>query len=323
MVFSRTTFLILISGAALTWTAPSFSKEVVDKIIAVVNSEPILQSEVTKFADRLKKEGGIDDSLLLDETIASLKKDPKKQLDYLIREKMIESEVKKLKLEVGDDKVDSDLANLAKRNQMSKDQLAAFLKKQGYTVDEYKKFLKKKLERQNFFESEIISKLRITDEDAYNEFLKKNPKYVPSLNEFTIAQIFFSNKSKSKQTAKERAENVSQKIKSGEIFEDLADRYDEGSGESKGGYLGVFKAGEFLPEIEKVIQGLTIGQVSDPVPSKQGYHIVKVLDKKNSQDPNFVRVKEQIKSVLVGQNFKRQLKNWFESKKQDSYIKIN
>lgn len=312
-----------LMGSASLFGVSANARETVDKVLAIVNSEPILQSEVDQFKTRLTKQGGIDDALLLDESIDSLKKDSKKQLDYLIREKLIESEVKKQKLEIGDDRLENEISTLAKRNHMTREQLLASLKKQGYSIEEYKENFKKRIERQSFFENEVISKLRITDEDAYNEFRQQNPKHVPSLNEFTIAQILFSNKTKSEKTPKERADAIEQKLAKGESFEKLADQFSEGHSTSSGGYLGVFKAGEFIPELEKAVQNLTAGQVSQPIQSKQGFHIIKVIDKKNSQDPSFLRVKEQLKSQLVEKNFKRQLKNWFESKKQDSYIKIN
>ncbi|MBC7458977.1 MAG: peptidylprolyl isomerase [Bdellovibrionaceae bacterium] len=299
------------------------AKEVVNKIIAIVNSEPILQSELSHFPQRLKQEGGIDDSLVLDEApISALKTDSKKQLDYLIREKMIQSEVKKLNLNVSDDRVKNEMTTLATRNHMNKNQLNDFIKKQGYSTAEYHENLKSRLERQAFYEAEVISKLRITDEDAYNEFRLKNPNYIPSLNEYTLAQILVPSQKIGEAAAMEKALTMKKRMTGQETFESVANAYNEGSGAANDGVLGTFKAGEFNREIEAEIARLSVGEVSQPIKTKQGVHIVKVLNKKNSQDPQFVKIKDQIKSYLVEKNFKRQLKNWFESKKQDSYIKI-
>jgi peptidyl-prolyl cis-trans isomerase SurA len=298
------------------------AKEVVNKIIAIVNSEPILQSELNSFPDRLKKDGAIDDSLALDETPASLKSDTKKQLDYLIREKMIESEIKKQNLSVTEDRINTEMTALATRNHINKSQLNDFIKKQGYSTTEYRSNLKGRLERQSFFEAEVISKLRITDEDAYNEFRLKNPKYIPSLNEYTIAQIFVPSKKIGEAAALVKATDIRKKISAGETFESVANAYNDGTGAAKDGLLGTFKAGEFIKEIESEVSKLSDNEISNPIKSKQGIHIVKVLNKKNSQDPQFLKIKDQIKAYLVDKNFKRQLKNWFESKKQDSYIQI-
>lgn len=312
----------LLSCVLIINCSPLFAKEVVDKIITVVNNEPILSSDLNSFSGRLKQQGSIDETLLLDDTLTNLKSDSKKQLQYLIREKLIESEVKKQNLSISDEKVESELNSIAQRNKMSKSQFNEYIKKQGFTVTEYKENLKNRIERQSFFESEIISKLRITDEDAYNEFRQKNSSYVPSLNEYTIAQIFVPFKSLGQQDALTKAELLRKKISDGQSFESVVNAYNEGTSEAKNGLLGTFKAGEFNKEIEKEISNLNAGDVSNPIKSKQGYHIVKVLDKKNSQDPQFLKIKEQIKSYLVEKNFKRQLKNWFESKLQDSSLQM-
>lgn len=296
------------------------AKEVVNKVIAIVNSEPILQSDLDAFPRRLKQEGGVDDSLIFDDV--SLKTDAKQQLEYLIREKMIQSEVKKLNLSISDDKVDAEMTSLANRNRMTKAQLNDLIKKQSYTLSEYRQNLKNRIERQSFYESEVISKLRITDEDAYNEFRLKNPKYVPSLNEYTIAQILVPSKKIGSEAALAKATALRKRISSGESFESVANTYNEGTDAAKDGLLGTFKAGEFNKEFEAVVAQLSSGEVSSPVSTKQGAHIIKVINKKNSQDPQFLKIKDQIKSYLVEKNFKRQLKNWFESKKQDSYIQI-
>ncbi len=301
-----------------------FAKDLVDKVIAIVNSEPILQSELSAMPARAKKEGGVDDALLLDEKIDKIKTDSAAQLNYLIREKLVESEVKRLNLNLSEDRINSEMQTMAKRNQMTTAQLQDSLKKQGYSVSEYRNFLKAKLERQSFFENEVISKLRITDEDAYGEFRAQFPKYKPALNEFTIAQIYFNpKKTGGAKLALERAEEVLNKVTAGESFESLANKFNEDPRANKDGVLGSFKSGEFLPEIERAIADLEKNQFTKVVQSKIGFHIVKVLDKKVTQDPQFLKIKEQIKASLVEKNFHRQLKNWFESKKQDAYIKIN
>jgi peptidyl-prolyl cis-trans isomerase SurA len=308
-------FLIFSNGV--------FAKDSVDKIIAIVNSEPILQSELSAVPARSKKEGGIDETLLLNEKREALKTDSKAQLDYLIREKLVESEIKKLNLTLSDDRIDSEIQTLAKRNQMTKAQFESLIKKQGSTVAEYRAFLKAKLERQSFFEAEVISKLRITDEDAYSEFRAQFPKYKPVVNEFSVAQIYFNPKKGTPKEALARAESVLGKLSAGESFESLANKYNEDPRANKDGVLGNFKSGEFIPELENAVASLDKNQSSKIIQSKIGFHIIKVLDKKVTQDPQFLRIKEQIKASLVEKNFKRQLKNWFESKKQDAYIKIN
>lgn len=205
---------------------------------------------------------------------------------------------------------------------MSLSEFSNHIAAQGYTVEEYKDFLKSRAERQIFFEKEIVSKLRISDEDAYGVFRNKYPNYKPVVGEFKIAQIFFSNKKGGSVEALARSRVAYDRLNAGETFEVLANQLDETPGSNKDGVLGVFKTGEFLPEIEKALADLSVDSASGVLRGPNGFHIVKLLEKKTVPDPNFLRVKESIKSSLVQQNFERQLKNWFELKKLDANIKI-
>lgn len=296
------------------------AKELVNKVLVVVNSETVLLSDLKKLQTRIQKPGAIDDTLLLGEKTDSLKNNRKAQIEFLIREKLVESEIKRQNFSVTDERVENEMGTLAKRANLPRPEFNKFIARQGFSVEEYKEILKARLERQSFFESEIVSKLRITDEDALSEFQAKNPNYKPNVNEFKIAQIFFSPKKGGPQGALDRANAIASRIQAGESFEVLANQMNETPGANKDGLLGTFRAGEFMPEIERAIGNLGNNQVSGVIKSPAGFHIVKVLTKKITLDPNFIKVKEMIKASLVEKNFQRQLKNWFEVKKQDAYI---
>ncbi len=297
------------------------AKEVVDRVVATVNNEIVLLSDLKNMQIRVKKQGAIDETLLLGESIDVLKSDKKSQLAFLIREKLVESEIKRLGLTASEDHVNSEFSQMAKKNRMNPEEFEKFLLSQGFNASEYKEVLKSRFERQTFFEKEIVSKLRITDEDAYGVFQSKFPNYRARVGEFKISQIFFSNKKGGSSGALDRASAAFKRLNSGESFEALANQLDETPGSNKDGVLGVFKSGEFLPEIEKAIGDLTTNATSSVLRGPDGFHIVKLLDKKTVVDPNFLKVKDSIKASLVQQNFERQLKNWFELKKLEANIK--
>jgi peptidyl-prolyl cis-trans isomerase SurA len=300
----------------------AFSKEVINKIIASVSSEVVLLSDLNSFEKRISRAGSVDDALLLGQKIDTLKGNKKAQLDYLVREKIIEAEVKRLGLSVPDSQVEGEMSQMAKRNRMDAEAFGRYLQTEGYSLHEYKKVLKSRIERQNLFEREIISKLRITDEDAYGVFQTSYPNYRPSVGQFKISQIFFSNKKGGANEARARADAAEAKLKSGNKFETLANQLDETPGANADGYLGEFKSGEFLPDIENAIARMRAGEISTVLKGPNGFHIVKLIEKKTVLDPNFAKVKENIRAALVQQNFERQLKNWFEFRKTDSNIKI-
>ncbi|HWU42497.1 MAG TPA: peptidylprolyl isomerase [Bdellovibrio sp.] len=297
--------------------------ELVEKTLAVVNSEVVLQSDLKNLNKRMTKPGMVDDALLFGKPVESLNGDRKAQLDYLINEKMIASEIKRLNLGVTNDRVESEFKDMAKKNNVSDAELENIIKSQGMSIADYKIFLKDKIEKQSLMDSEIISKLRISDDDALNEYLKNNPNSRPSIDEFSVAHIFFSPKKGGPEAAYKRAEGVLAKLHGGENFENLAEQFSEDPNFSSGGNLGTFKSGEFIPEIEAAIANLKVGETTGIVKSRLGFHIVKLTGRKLTTDPKFERAKERIKGQLLETSFKRQLKLWLQTKRDESFVRIN
>ena len=307
----------------LMFAAPVHA-EVVEKTVAIVNTELVLESDFRNLESRIGKPGMVDESLLFDKQPSSLKGNRKAQLEYLINEKLLESEIKRLNLSVTNDRVDQELRDMAKRNNISEAEVLKAIKAQGITEAEYRVILKEKIEKQSLLDNEIISKLRISDEDALNEYIKTNPTARPSIDEFGVAHIFFNpKKSGGGEAAFKRAEAVLTKLRSGDSFETLAQQYSEDPNFSNGGSLGTFKTGEFLPEIEEAISNLKVGETTPIVKSRMGFHIVKVTGKKMAMDPKFEKVKDRIKAQLLEASFKRQLKLWLQTKRDDSFVRIN
>ncbi|WP_235046203.1 peptidylprolyl isomerase [Bdellovibrio bacteriovorus] len=307
---------------ALLVATPSHA-EIVEKTVAIVNSELVLESDFKDLVKRIPKQGMVDESLLFDKPATSLVGNRKAQLDYLINEKILQSEIKRLNLAVTNDRVESELKEMARKNQVSETELAKVIQQQGVSMDDYRRFLKDSIEKRSLMDAEIISKLRISDEDALNEYLKTNPNNRPSIDEFSVSHIFFNPKKGGAEASIKRAETVLGKLRSGENFENLAQQFSEDPNFSTGGALGTFKSGDFLPEIEEAISSLKVNETTPIVKSRMGFHIVKLTGKKLTTDPKFERAKDKIKAQLLENSFKRQLKNWLQSKRDESFIRIN
>ncbi|WP_374034448.1 peptidylprolyl isomerase [Bdellovibrio bacteriovorus] len=307
---------------ALLVATPSHA-EIVEKTVAIVNSELVLESDFKDLVKRIPKQGMVDESLLFDKPATSLVGNRKAQLDYLINEKILQSEIKRLNLAVTNDRVESELKEMARKNQVSEAELAKVIQQQGVSMDDYRRFLKDSIEKRSLMDAEIISKLRISDEDALNEYLKTNPNNRPSIDEFSVSHIFFNPKKGGAEASIKRAETVLGKLRSGENFENLAQQFSEDPNFSTGGALGTFKSGDFLPEIEEAISSLKVNETTPIVKSRMGFHIVKLTGKKLTTDPKFERAKDKIKAQLLETSFKRQLKNWLQTKRDESFIRIN
>lgn len=310
--------VISILGIYLTSSA-----EVVDRIIAVVNNEIVLKSDLETFTKKINKKDMIDDLLLFGEPIDLLKKDQNKRLDYLINEKILESEIKKLNLSVTMDRVDQEIRDIAKRNGATKNELINAIKSQGMSLSEYQSFIKNRIERQSLIEQEVSSKIRISEEDVMAEFIRNNPTSDAGSYEYTLAHILFNPKKGGAEAALARAQNVLNKLKSGESFETLAEQNSEDTNFNNGGLLGTFKTGDLNETMEQAVRDLDPNQISKVVQTKAGFHIIKVIQKKMGTNPAFERQKERLRSTIFDRVFQKQFKNWLEQKKEDAFVRIN
>lgn len=306
---------------AITLCLSNVYADTVDKIVAVVNDEIITSTDIEKFKKQLQKGKFVDDLLIKDK--AALLKSESALLQHIIDEKIIDSEVKRQDLAVTVEKVDQEIRRVAERNRMTKQQLIDELKTQGVVFSEYQNFMKQRLEREGLIQKAISSKIRISEEEIQNYYLSQYGNKNLSAFEFSIAHILLRPKAGDKEAAKARADEVLKKLDDGVSFETLASQYSEDPNFTQGGYLGTFKNGEFLKELEDAVAGLNPGQYSKVVSSKLGYHVVKLLSKNITKDPAYEAKKKDIQNILYEKAFAQQFKFWIAQKKSESFIRIN
>ena len=99
--------------------------------------------------------------------------------------------------------------------------------------------------------------------------------------------------------SEKEAKDVLAKIGAGEKFEDLAKQYSLDGSKDYGGDLGYFTAPEMVPDFSKAAFALKVGEVSQPVKTNFGWHIIKLEDRKMGAAQPFDQVKSAIRNVLL------------------------
>jgi peptidyl-prolyl cis-trans isomerase C len=97
----------------------------------------------------------------------------------------------------------------------------------------------------------------------------------------------------------DEAKAVLAELKKGADFAELAKSKSKDPGAADGGDLGWFTKDQMVPEFSEVAFKLDKGQLSDPVKSQFGWHVIKVEDKRNRQPPEFDKVKDQLEQFIV------------------------
>jgi len=91
----------------------------------------------------------------------------------------------------------------------------------------------------------------------------------------------------------------------------------------KGGELGLFGQGRMVPEFDKAAFSLQPGQISQPIKTRYGYHIIKVTERKEGERKPFDQVKEQIRTTLRNQRLQEQVDGHFNELKKGADVKID
>jgi peptidyl-prolyl cis-trans isomerase SurA len=189
------------------------ASEVVDRIVAVISNEVVTESDVKAFSKRVNSKAMIDDLLLFGQKPESLRGNRKAQLEYLINERILNSEIKRLNLSVTIERVEQEIREIAKRNGASRAELLSAIKAQGMTTSDYQDFIKTRIERQSLIEQEISSKIRVSDEDVSAQFIRIHPQAEAGIYEYTLAHILFNPRKGGLAAAKERAETVLKRLR--------------------------------------------------------------------------------------------------------------
>ncbi|MCC5791491.1 MAG: peptidylprolyl isomerase [Legionellaceae bacterium] len=122
--------------------------------------------------------------------------------------------------------------------------------------------------------------------------------------------------------AEKRVHNLYQQLKSGKNFAEIARKYSvDPASASKGGDLGWVGPGELVPEFEQAMDQLAAQQISQPVKSVFGWHLIQVLDRKQVDDSESWQ-KQQVRQFLFQRKFSEALQTWQHHLRTQAYIKI-
>ncbi len=163
-------------------------------------------------------------------------------------------------------------------------------------------------------EKEMASKATVSDQDIKDYYEKHK-------EEFAVGQIRASH---ILVKTEEDAKKILERLKKGEDFAKIAKKSSIDPGSAKnGGDLGFFSAGQMVPEFEAVAIKLKPGEISEPVKTKFGYHIIKVTDKKIGKSVEFEKVKSYISQRLSAEKQKGFFDSYIEELKKKYTVEIN
>jgi peptidyl-prolyl cis-trans isomerase SurA len=302
----RTVFftLGLIAQASLLSAA-----QVEDGILAIVNADLIMLSEMRRELaperERIQKE------YRGDALARRLKTAEYMALTSMIERKLQLQEARARSIVVTDQEVQQAIQQM---------------KKQGRTIDETNpadmKTVREQLMLLRVVDREVRSGVMVSDSDMKRYFQEHRDRFALS-EEYTLSQILIKPRSPDDTAdAREKVREVMTRLKQGEPFEDLAVRFSDGPNASHGGQLGLVRQGELLPGIERTIATLVPGGISDVIETPEGFHIMRLEDKKPKQFRPYEQVRNEIQGLVFQQKSEDVFQSWLTDLKNKAYIEI-
>lgn len=257
-----------------------------DKIVAVVNDEVILESDLQEMEQTVRQQIRQRDAAMPPSDILR-----KQVLERLIMQRLQIQEADKVGIRVGDDALNAALKQIADKNQLTLRQFRDVLEKDGYDFSQFRETIRDEMIIARLRKSQVEDRVVVSDREVDN-FLATQKIQDGGQVEYDLQHILISLPEAASpeevQAAQEKLEKVQTLLKEGGDFSQVAAGYSDGQNALEGGELGWRKQGELPSLFADVVPTLAVGEVSQPLRSGSGFHLVRVKDKK-SEDVHLVK----------------------------------
>ena len=269
-----------------------------DYIVAVVNSEPITNNEVQREVQRLMQQMAQQRRPSPDH-----KELARQVLESLINQKVQLQNANETGIRVDDAAVDQAVQNIARQNQMEVAALQRRLAQDGMPFSQFRTQLKEQLMLTRLRERDVDSKVRISDLEVDQYLRDQQGSNDPASTEINLAQILVSVPDSATaaqiDVLQAKAQKVLARARAGEDFAALAREFSDAADRANGGQLGLRMADRYPPLFLEATQNLGVGAIAGLVRSGAGFHILKVIEKKNAGLPPMTVTQNRARHILL------------------------
>ncbi|WP_019429905.1 peptidylprolyl isomerase [Limnohabitans sp. Rim47] len=254
-----------------------------DFIVAVVNSEPITNRDVQVLRQRLASEAAARGGAQPDTNELN-----RLAVEQLINEKAQLQQARDAGIKIEDEAIEQAELNVAASNQLTREEMHKRLAQEGITVSAFRTQLRTQLTLTRLREREVEGRIRVSDvevEQFLSEQLKAQAEQMPA--QLNLAMILISVPEQSTasdvQALGERATDIARRARAGENFAELAKAFSQTTDKgANGGNMGLRPADRYPDLFLDATRSLNVGEVAAPVRSAAGFHILKVIERRQT-----------------------------------------
>ena len=306
----RQSFLLVVPSLLFAVCARG---EVIERIVAKVNGEIITLSE---FQARQIAEAQA--ARVPPERVQGFLRDNNARiLQEAIDDMLLVQRAQDSGLRMRPEDLDRFIEEIKKENKItSEEQFQTQLAQEGMTLDELKRNMGRNILRRQVIGRDLEPKVMVTDSEAKADYDARKEEFSqPATVE--LREILVTGGD-----ALARALELSEKARAGEDFATLARSHSVAPSKAFGGELGKLARGDMNPDLEKVAFSLPAGAVSDPIPSGDGYRILKVEARTEAVVTPFEEVKDTIRRAMGEQKMNKELVGYIANLREEAIIKV-
>jgi len=285
----------------------------VDRLLATVNNDVVTLSDYKKFIARV-------------EVTADRESVSEHYLKQLIEEKLILQEAKKAGIDATENEVSRSVEDFMKQNGLSRQEMDKRFSDEGMAITDYKQVLRENIISLKIIDKEVNAKVVVSAGDI-KQFYENNLKLFQESPEMVMVKAIYLKLSDAPSLTeitdmKIKALRICSDIKKGGSFDKLATQFTDESLKKRDAILGEFERGMLIPVLDEKIFTLKEGEVSDPVWTKEGVYILKVVKISASvyTPPEIVR--EQIREKIYEQRRAEKFNEWMTRLWENASVNI-
>lgn len=314
--------LLLVFASLLLFTPPAAGAKLVDRVVAVVNDDIIslyeLEQTFAPYAKRIRAAGYPPDKEA--EMLETVRRE---LLDQLIDEKLTDQEIQRSGISVGEAEIDQAIERIQKANYYNDEEFARALEERGSSLAEYRQKLKEQILRAKLVNTEIKSRVVITQEDI-KEYYESHPElYGEPTTRYHLRNIIMRPEGFGESGAvQEKMAAIHQELKAGADFAEMARKHSQSSMAEKGGDLGSFPLDSLSETIRAAVSNLEPGEFTPVLETDQGYQIFYLEDIREGREKSLEQVAPEIEQTLYKEIVDEKFKQWLQKLRKRSHIRI-
>jgi peptidyl-prolyl cis-trans isomerase SurA len=297
--------------------------DIIDRIVAKVGNQMVTQSDVARTLPLFVQMEAVDRRRL--QTPAGRSAVAGEVLGTLVDNQVLAEQAKRLGLSVGEAEVQQHIAEQRTRMRLEEEAFRAALTEQGITLEDFADYVRAQLLRVRLIQSEVLPRIGVSDGEV-DAML--NRLYPTGLVEtwMTTSHIFVSlppdAPAPDVAAAEAAIEALEQRLKAGASFESLAAETNVDATARTGGRVGRFDIGSLDPNYEAAAQRLKPTEISGPVRSQFGIHLIRLEAMEQKPFDDLETVRDRARMAVRGEKIEAEEKLYVAELRKKVFVEI-